>query len=92
MKVTIQLRGQLVAAGGADRFERDLAEGETLAGLIAALAGERGEAFREIVCDPGGAQRRTLLVAVDGEQALDFDAPIREGAREIALMPPIAGG
>ena len=92
MNVTVQLRGQLATAAGRGEAGRELAPGESLTGLIAALADEHGEAFREIVFDGEGRQRRTLLVAVDGEQAVDFDAPIGEGVREITLMPPIAGG
>ena len=44
------------------------------------------------VFDSEGRQRRTLLVAIDGEQVVDFESPISDGAREITLMPPIAGG
>ena len=92
MRATIQFRGQLATATGQSEAERDLAPGDTLSSLIAALADEHGEAFREIVFDSEGRQRRTLLVAIDGEQVVDFESPISDGAREITLMPPIAGG
>jgi len=92
VKVTIQFRGQLATATGQSSVEREIAMGETLTALIGMLAEEHGDAFREIVLDAEGRQRRTLLIAVEGEQVVDFDAPIREGAREITLMPPIAGG
>jgi molybdopterin converting factor small subunit len=92
VNVTIQYRGQLATATGQSEAERELAADETLTHLIASLAEEHGAAFREIVLDAQGRQRRTLLVAIDGEQAVNFEAPIAEGVREITLMPPIAGG
>lgn len=92
MNVCIRFRGQLATAVGAASADRDLDGSCSVGGLIAALAADYGEAFREITHDADGNQRRTLLVAVDGEQVVDFDAPLGDGVREITLMPPIAGG
>ena len=60
--------------------------------MIADLVAELGDGVREIVCDSEGQQRRTLLVAIDGEQVVDFESPLGGDVREITLMPPIAGG
>ena len=92
MKVTIQYRGQLATAAGRDREEREVEPGQNLRSLIGDLAESGGGGFADIARDSDGRVRRTLLVAVDGEQVVDLDAPLGEGIREIMLLPPISGG
>ena len=59
-------------------------EVDTIAGLVGWLAG-RSERHAEAFADPD-----RLRAAVDGTFA-SLDAPI-EGAREVALFPPVTGG
>lgn len=86
MKLTINYRGQLATSEGTDHVTLDVAAGVALRSVILKAV------QNDIVQDADGGIRRTLLVAVDGEQVLNLDAPITEATREITLIPPIAGG
>ena len=92
MPVTVHYRGQLATAMGADSEEIELGQNESIQSLLKGLADRGGKDFAEIVMDGDGAPRRTLLVAVDGQQIIDLDEPLDIGVVEITLIPPISGG
>ena len=86
MKLTINYRGQLATSEGTDHVTLNVTAGASLRSVILEVV------QNDIVVDADGKIRRTLLVAVDGEQVLDLEMPITESTREITLIPPIAGG
>ncbi len=92
MKVQLNYRGQLAAASGTASEAVEVAAGDSVLAIVGDAARRIGGEFEAMVFGPDGEARRTLLVAVDGEQAVDLSAPIGGGVREITLMPPIAGG
>ena len=92
MKVQLNYRGQLAAASGAASEVVEAAAGYSLLAIVGAAARRIGGEVEAMVFDPDGEPRRTLLIAVDGEQMVDLSAQIGDGVREITLMPPIAGG
>ena len=93
MRVTLQFRGQLaLAVGGKPELEFDVEPGMPLRDLLEKIAASREEHFRELVFDAQGNCGSTLFVAIDDEHVRAPDAVIPEGAREIVIMPPIAGG
>ena len=83
MTITLQYRGQLATALGTSTETTKIASDTTLQSIIDATAARMGDLAP--LC-------QTLLIAIDGQQATDFAAPIPESTREITLMPPIAGG
>lgn len=93
-QVTFSYTGQLASAAGVTDETLDL-PGDEL-GLRPALdvLGERhGDGWSELVFDDGGRIRATLLVVIDGVQAGgEKEGLSLEGAGNVMLMTPIAGG
>lgn len=92
MSVIIHYRGQLASAMGVDSEELDIAQASSIRSVLQEISARGGGAFAEIALDDYGAPRRTLLVAIDGEQITDFGLKIASHVKEITLIPPIAGG
>jgi molybdopterin converting factor small subunit len=92
MPVTVHYRGQLSTAMGADSEEIELGQNESIQSLLQGLAKRGSKDFADIVLDDDGAPRRTLLVAVDGQQVVGLDELLDTGVHEITLIPPISGG
>ena len=92
MAVIIHYRGQLATAMGVDSEEVDIGQASSIRSLLQELSARAGGAFAEIALDVNGVPRRTLLVAIDGEQITDFGMEIASDVKEITLIPPIAGG
>ncbi len=92
MKIVVSHRGQLALATGVPEEEIDVESGSTVGSVLEAASERHGEAFSKFVFDESGAMRNTLLVAIDGEQVTSEDEVLGDGAMEITLMPPIAGG
>ncbi len=89
MKVGVRYLAQLRQAAGRTVEQVEWPGPATLAGLVAALA-ERHPSLRDVLLDPAGAPRASVLVFVGDEQA-GPDRPLSEGD-EVTLMTPIAGG
>jgi molybdopterin converting factor small subunit len=92
MTITLNYRGQLAAACGAACEQIDANPATTVLSILKELAGSKGGEFAELLLDPSGGVRRTVLVAADGEQVVDLKAPLGEDIKEITLLPPISGG
>ena len=92
MTINIHYRGQLANAMGVDNEEIDIVPPSSIDSILQGLAERGGSAFAEIALDADGAPRRTLLVAVDGEQVVDFSMELAPDVNEITLIPPNAGG
>ena len=92
MKITISYRGQLGSEMGVPSEVLEIIEGVTLQSILESLAKRAGKNVADLIFDQNGNPRRTLLVAVDGDQVIDLETPINKGHSEIALQPPISGG
>ena len=93
MLLSIEYRGQLALATASARFTREVVAGTVVTDLLKTLAADDGEQFRRLVLDENGECGSTLFVALDGEHLrLDAVATIPDSAREMVVMPPIAGG
>jgi molybdopterin converting factor small subunit len=73
-------------AGGAALV---VAAGATLRAVIADLE-RRHPALRERIVD-AGMLRPDVMVAIDGDEARDLDAPVGPNA-DVRILPAIAGG
>jgi molybdopterin synthase sulfur carrier subunit len=91
MAVTVKLPTQLRdAAGGQTALQ---AEGATVREVLDAIYAEHGE-LRDRLSDGGGGVRRFVNVYVDGEDIRfgdGLDTPVA-GAREVQILPAVAGG
>ena len=92
MTVIIHYRGQLASAMGVDSEEVNIEQASSIRSVLQELSARAGSAFAEIALDENGVPRRTLLVAIDGEQITDFGMELAPHVKEITLIPPIAGG
>ena len=93
MTIQLNYRGQLALAAKAPSEEINPRPGTTIADLIKAAAARHGQDFAKLILASDGSFRSTLLVALDGEQIQNpEEAQLPETAKEITLLPPIAGG
>ena len=93
MRIQVALSGQLASVTGVSKQSLDLPDGAPLLAAIRALAEQHGEGFSTLVLNPEGETlRRSLLVAVEGEQVLDVDQPVLKEGSDLMLLTPIAGG
>ena len=91
MAVTVKLPTQLrPAAGGRSSIE---AEGTTVGEVLADVYTQHAE-LRDRLADGDGTLRRFVNVYVDGEDIRfggGLDTPVA-GAREVQILPAVAGG
>ena len=93
MLLSIEYRGQLGLVAEAARITHDVAPGTPVADVLKAVAAHESDRFRELVLSDNGECGSTLFVAIDGEHVrIDEGAAVPDGAREMVVMPPIAGG
>jgi sulfur-carrier protein len=91
MAVTVKLPTQLRAAAGGQSSVQ--AEGATVGEVLAAVYAQHAE-LRDRLSDEQGGLRRFVNVYVDGEDIRfgdGLDTPV-EGAREVQILPAVAGG
>ena len=79
-------------AAGATQTSVEVDPGASVDDVVALLVQRGNEGLRDHLLAPGGTPHATLLVAVDGAQVRDTARPLPAGAREIALVSPMAGG
>ena len=93
MDINFSYTGQLANLAGISEETVSPDAGTDLGTVVGKIASNHGDAFSELILDDDGKLRRTLLVIVDGEQ-LDGDREsfLLDGAKNIVLMTPIAGG
>jgi molybdopterin converting factor small subunit len=94
MNVRVQYTAQLRTAIGRGEEEVALAEGSSLADLLAHLAGLHGEQVRPHLLGDDGQPRASLLVVRNGEAISAREAAMArlQPNDVVTLMPPIAGG
>jgi hypothetical protein len=76
IQVRVQLFGALAAVSRRQSIELTLPADATLAGLIAMLGDQLGEAFLAHVLDASGAKRRHCRLFVAGYPVEDLQAPL----------------
>ncbi|MFT4549458.1 MAG: molybdopterin converting factor small subunit [Verrucomicrobiales bacterium] len=93
MPIQLNYRGQLALAASSPSEEIDPPAGATIADLIKQAATRHGADFAKLILAADGTFRSTLLVALDGEQIQNpAETQLPETAKELTLLPPIAGG
>lgn len=93
MLLSIEYRGQLALAATSPRTTCEVKPGTQVADVLRTLAEPESDQFRELALSADGRCGTTLFVAIDGEHMrLGAGAVVPEGAKEMIVMPPIAGG
>jgi len=93
MTIQLNYRGQLAIAASSPTEEINPRPGTSIADVIRAAAARHGKDFSKLILGEDGNFRSTLLIALDGDQIQDpEETQIPESAKEITLLPPIAGG
>lgn len=93
MTIQLNYRGQLAIAANCQSEEIHPRPGTRVADIIRAAAARHGPEFAKLIHSSDGPFRSTLLIALDGDQIQNPDEfQLPEGARELTLLPPIAGG
>jgi|TARA_B110000196_G_C20813370_1_gene505762 molybdopterin converting factor small subunit len=90
--VTINYKGQIATEVGEDTEELSFQEPLPLIELLQALSAKATHVVSDFIFDAEGSPRRSLLVAVDDEQVIDFQNTLIKDDCVISLLPPIAGG
>ena len=92
MEVIFSYRGQLAHAAPRRAEVVKVEAGEELAEVLRALAARHGSQFAKFLCDENGRLQRALMVVIDGRQVQASEVAMREGMKEVILLPPFAGG
>ena len=93
MTIQLNYRGQLAIAARNPSEEINPRPGTPVADLIRAAAARHGEEFSKLILAADGSFRSTLLIALDGDQIQNLEqVHLPEGAKELTLLPLIAGG
>jgi hypothetical protein len=92
----VELFGALVTAGARRSFDLELPAGAAVGDVLAALAGDLGEAFLARVLDPAGRKRSYCRLFVDGVAVEDLQQPLDTASAaaqiEIVLLMGLEGG
>lgn len=93
MSLSIEFRGQLALATKSAKITCEVPSGTGVAALLKDLAEKESEEFRKLILDDAGECGSTLFIAIDGEHIrIDPGVVIPDNARDMVVMPPIAGG
>lgn len=92
MTVIINYKGQIATEVGIEIEELSFHEPLTLIQLLQALSERATDAVSDFIFDSDGSPRRSLLIAIDDEQVIDFQNTLIKDDCVISLLPPIAGG
>lgn len=91
MEVSVDLLTQLRDAAGMGSLTVHLEPGSSVKDLVKALCSEYGPRFTRHALNEDGEILPGLLLAVDGVQVSDPDAPL-SGVQKVLLGTAIAGG
>lgn len=89
MKIVYQ--GQIGIVAGLREEEISAETTNSVSDLVKAVATTKSVEVQKFLIDAQGEVRQSLFAALDGEHVQDYSAAIG-GARELLLMPPMAGG
>ena len=92
MTVTIHYKGQIATEVGSGTEELRFDEPVLVVNILKVLSEKGTEAVNDFIFDENGQTRRSLLVAVNDEQVIDFRNTLISEDCAISLLPPIAGG
>ena len=92
MTVIINYKGQIATEVGKEIEELSFHEPLTLIQLLQVLSERATDAVSDFIFDSDGLPRRSLLIAIDDEQVIDFQNTLIKDDCVISLLPPIAGG
>lgn len=88
----ILLQGQLGVAADFNFLQIDVADGTRVKELILAIAQDLPHDAKQLIIKPDGSLRQSLFIAIDDNHLRDTNTIIPSDARELILMPPMAGG
>jgi molybdopterin converting factor small subunit len=88
----ILLQGQLAVTSGLSSIAHELTESTSVEALVHQLADQLPEEAKSLLVNNEGSVRKSLFVAIDGEHLRDYSTVISTDAKELMLMPPMAGG
>ena len=89
--ITIVFQGQIGVVAGLSEEKMELSPTLSIADAVVAIAKAKGVSVAKFLVDADQQVRSSLFVALDGVHQADLSQPLGE-AREILLMPPMAGG
>jgi molybdopterin converting factor small subunit len=88
----ILLQGQLAVAAECHSLDLAVSADTTVEALIVEIAQSLPPAAQELLLNADQTVRATFFVALDGEHLRDYSTTIPTHAKEIMLLPPMAGG
>lgn len=88
----ILLQGQLAVTSGQHSLTQYLTESSSLEIFIQQLSETLPDAAKALLVNDKGDVRKSLFVAIDGEHFRDYSTLVPTEAKELMLMPPMAGG
>ena len=89
MKITYQ--GQIGVVAGLNSELREVSAEATVAEIVAEIAASHKADVARFLVDGDGGVNASLFVALDDDHVIDYTVKVGD-AREILLMPPMAGG
>ena len=92
MKVTVNYYGQLKQITNKDSESCDLSEQTDLNQMLAGLASQYGDKFKDFVFDQAGEIRVSLMISVNDNVVDKKPAPCLKDGDEVSILTPIAGG
>ena len=84
-------QGQIGVVAGLTSEEREVGVETTVAELISEIAAEKSAEVAKFLMSGEGEVNSSLFVALDDDHILDKGVKVG-AARELLLMPPMAGG
>lgn len=92
MTISVEYFGQLQHITGIRGESVEIAEGASVTALVAQLAEQYGERFRDFVFGEDGRLRKSIPIVVNDRQiAYGENVAFKDGAR-VMILSPIAGG
>jgi hypothetical protein len=88
----ILLQGQLAVAAECRTLDRAISKQTTVEMLIIEIAQSLPPAAQDLLINSDRTIRTSFFVAIDGEHLRDYSTTIPVDAKELLLMPPMAGG
>jgi molybdopterin converting factor small subunit len=88
----ILLQGQLSSAAECHTLDLAISTNTTIETLIVEIAQSLPSAAQQLLLNADQTVRSTFFVALDGEHLRDYSTTIPTHAKELMLLPPMAGG
>ena len=92
MRITVQYTAQAKEAAGTATEQLDLADGKTVADLLAWLAQQHGDRLRALLMGGEGKPHGSVLLVVGDEQVRPNDPRGLKDGDIVSILTPISGG